>query len=137
LLVAASLKVSEVSLAENPLPTPRRTLRIDRLASDDGTATLVCKGQITVETSGAFKSEVKSLAPAHKHILADMSEVDFVDSFGLGDVLAAYIAARSVGCNLTLSKVHPRVKDLLNITRLASVLQDGVVPTGAPKATGA
>ena len=124
-------------MSANPLPTPQRTLRIEQLASNDGTPTLVCKGKITVETSSAFKSEVKNLAPAHKYILADLSDVDFVDSFGLGDVLAAYIAARSVGCNLTLSKVHPRVKDLLNITRLASVLQDGVVPTGAPKATGA
>jgi anti-sigma B factor antagonist len=114
---------------------PERTLSIDRLVSDDGTATLVCRGQITVETSGAFKSEVKSLAAAHKSILADLSEVDFVDSFGLGDVLAAFVAARSQECSLKLISVHPRVKDLLDITRLASVLEDGAVPSAKPKAT--
>ena len=124
-------------MAATPLPTPQRTLSIDHAPSDDAIATLVCKGQITLETSGAFKSEVKKLAPAHKYILVDLSEVDFVDSFGLGDVLAAYIAARSVGCNLKLVKAHPRVKDLLDITRLASVLEDGVVPTADSKATGA
>jgi anti-sigma B factor antagonist len=124
-------------MSANPLPTPQRTLRIEQLASNDGTPTLVCKGKITVETSSAFKSEVKNLAPAHKYILADLSDVDFVDSFGLGDVLAAYIAARSVGCNLMLIKVHPRVKDLLDITRLSSVLEHGVVPTAEPRATDA
>src|SRR5262249_7089341 len=122
-----------LSVAANPLPIPQRTLNIDRLTSDDGAATLVCTGQITVETSGAFKSEVKTLAPAHKVILADLSAVDFVASFGLGDVLAAYVAARSVDSSLKLVNVHPRVKDLLDITRLASVLQDGVVPTASAK----
>lgn len=114
---------------------PERTLSIDRLVSDDGTATLVCRGQITVETSGAFKSDVKSLAPAHTLILADLSDVDFVDSFGLGDVLAAYVAARSLDCSLKLIKVHPRVRDLLDITRLASVLEDGVMLSAKPKPT--
>jgi anti-sigma B factor antagonist len=124
-------------MAPNPLPTPQSTLRIDQLATDDGITTLVCKGRITVETSGAFKSQVKNSAPAHKYILVDLSDVDFVDSFGLGDVLAAFVAARSLGCNLKLIKVHPRVKDLLDITRLASLLEDGVVPTAQPKATDA
>ena len=116
---------------------PQRSLSIDRLVSDNGAVTLVCRGQITVETSGAFKSEVKSLAPAHTSILADLSDVDFVDSFGLGDVLAAYVAARSLECSLKLIRVHPRVKDLLDITRLASVLEDGAVPSAKPKATNA
>lgn len=56
--------------------------------------------------------------------LADLSDVDFVDSSGLGAVLSAYLSARSAGCDLKLIKVHPRVKDLLNITRLASVVED-------------
>jgi len=115
-----------------PLPTPQSTLTIEHVPADDRTATLVCRGRITMETSGAFKSEVKKLAHTHEHILADLSGVDFVDSSGLGDVLAAYVSARSLGCNLMLVNVHPRVKDLLNITRLASVLEDGVAPTAKP-----
>ena len=109
-------------------PTPPRTLTIDRLPSADGSATLVCRGQITTETSGAFKSEVRSLAPGHQYVLADLSNVDFVDSSGLGDVLAAFLSARSAGCQLRLIKVHPRVKDLLNMTRLASVFGEGAAP---------
>ena len=31
-----------------------------------------------------------------------------------------------MGCNLRLVKVYPRVKDLLDLTSLTSVLQDGV-----------
>ena len=112
-------------MAANPLSTPHPTLTIDRIASADGAATLVCRGRITAETSSLFKSEVKSLAPQHQYLMADLSDVDFVDSSGLGQVLAAYLSARSAGCELRLIKVNPRVQDLLNITRLASVFKEG------------
>ncbi len=111
-------------MAANPLPTPRHTLAVDPCISVDGQATLVWHGHITEETSSLFTSEVKSVAPTHRYIMADLSDVDFVDSSGLGAVLSAYLSARSAGCDLKLIKVHPRVKDLLNITRLASVVED-------------
>ena len=46
----------------------------------------------------------------------------------LGVVLAAFLAARAVGCEFKLVKVHQRVKELLDMTHLASVLEDGVLP---------
>jgi anti-anti-sigma regulatory factor len=49
-------------------------------------------GRITLETAELFKSEVKNLAPGHQRVLADLSEVDFVDSSGLGSVLVAVYA---------------------------------------------
>lgn len=110
-------------MAANSVPPPQRTLTIEHLVSGDGTPTLVCHGRITAETSSLFKSEVKSLAAQHKRVLADLSGVNFVDSSGLGAVLATYTSAKSAGCELRLIKVHPQVKDLLNITRLAAVLE--------------
>ena len=112
-------------MAANPL-SPQPILTIDPPVSTDGSVTLVCRGRLTAETSNLFKSEVKKLASGHQYIMADLSGVDFVDSCGLGDVVSAYASARSVGCELRLVKVHPRVSDLLNITRLASVF-DGRV----------
>jgi len=49
--------------------------------------------------------------------------VPYVDSSGLGTVLGAYMSAKSAGCELKLISVHPTVRDLLNITRLASVFE--------------
>jgi anti-sigma B factor antagonist len=95
--------------------------------SSDDIPTLVCRGRIISETASLLKSQVTSLAPDHKYILADLGDVDFIDSYGLGVVLAAFLSARAAGCEFKLIKVHPRVKDLLDMTRLASVLEDGVV----------
>ena len=104
-------------------PTPQHTLIIERVVSSDGTLTLVCRGHIVVETADRFKSEVKSLAPQHKSIQADLSNVPYVDSSGLGTVLATYMSAKHAGCELKLINVHPNVRDLLNITRLTSVFE--------------
>jgi anti-sigma B factor antagonist len=97
-------------------------LSIDSTESTDGTLTLVCRGQIALETAGTFKSEVKRHASNHQYVLADLSAVDYVDSSGLGEILGAYTSARSAGCQLKLLKVQPRLKDLLDMTRLASVV---------------
>ena len=109
-------------MASKPM-TPKHTLTIERSVSSGGTVTLVCSGHIVIDTAERFKAEVKSLAPQHKVIEADLSNVPYVDSSGLGTVLGAYTSAKSVGCELKLIKVHPTVRDLLNITRLASVFE--------------
>ena len=104
-------------------PTPKDTLTIERVVSSDGTPILVCRGHIVMGTADQFRAEVKSLAPQHKCIQADMSSVPYVDSSGLGTILGAYMSAKGAGCELKLIKVHPNVRDLLNITRLASVFE--------------
>jgi|SRR5271157_6643011 len=110
-------------MSANASPTPQRTLTIDLRTSPDGTPTLVCRGRITLEDAIRFRSQVKSLTPQHKVVLADLSGVDSVDSSGLGSILGTYVSAKSDGCDLKLINVHPRVKDLLNITRLNTVFE--------------
>jgi anti-sigma B factor antagonist len=104
------------------VPNAQRWLTIDQQVSPDGTPTLVCKGRINLESANLFRQEVKSMSPNHKVVLADLSEVDAVDSSGLGSILGTYVSAKHDGCELKLVNVNARVKDLLNITHLSSVL---------------
>jgi anti-sigma B factor antagonist len=109
-------------MAANPVLTPR-TLEIDSHIPDDGTPTLRCRGRITTETSGLFKTEVKNWVPRSKLVIVDLSNVDYIDSSGLGTVLATYITAKAAGCTVRLVNLTPRIKDLLQLTRLASVFE--------------
>ena len=105
-------------------PTPaHRTLTIEHATDEYGTPVLVCRGRINLESAEQFKAEVKKLAADHKQVDADLAGVDSVDSAGLGSLLGTYISAKNQGCELTLIKVHPRVKDLLNMTHLTQVLR--------------
>ena len=102
-------------------PALQRKLIIEHNASDEGTPTLVCRGRITMETANHFRSEIKTLAPKHRFLKADLGGIDFVDSEGLGSILGTYIFALSHGCDLMLVNVNSRVKDLLDITHLEAV----------------
>lgn len=100
----------------------QRSLTIEHNVSADGTPTLICKGRINVESAGLFRNEVKALSSSHKTVLADLSGVAAVDSSGLGSILGTYVSAKNEGCNLILVNVNPGVRDLLNITKLTTVL---------------
>lgn len=103
-------------------PSSQRWLTIERSVGADGIPTLICKGRINLESAGSFRAEVKALSAEHKTVLADLSAVDAVDSSGLGSILGTYVSAKNDGCNLILVNINPRVKDLLNITKLTTVL---------------
>jgi len=99
-------------------------LIIEYTASDGGTPTLVCRGRITLETASQFRSEIKTLAPKHKFLSADLGGIDSVDSEGLGSILGTYVFAQSQGCNLMLVNVNSPVKDLLTIAHLEAVFEN-------------
>jgi anti-sigma B factor antagonist len=110
-------------MAAHPVPVPSCTLEIDFRIPDDGTPTLVCRGRMTIDTCGLFKSEVKKWVPLSKLVIVDLSKVNYIDSSGLGTVLAAYISAKAAGCDLKLINLSQRIKELLHLTRLAAVFE--------------
>ena len=110
-------------MAAYPVPVPTPTLEIDFRIPDDGTPTLICRGRITAETSGLLKTEVKKWVPRCRLVVVDLSKVTYIDSSGLGTLLATYISAKSAGCNLQLINFTQRIKDLLHLTRLAAVFE--------------
>jgi anti-sigma B factor antagonist len=110
-------------MAAYPVPVPLRTLEIDFRIPDDGTPTLICRGRITSETSGLFKVEVKKWVSRSRLVIVDLSKVNYIDSSGLGTLLATYISAKSAGCDLKLTNLTQRIKELLHLTRLASVFE--------------
>jgi anti-sigma B factor antagonist len=109
-------------MAANPIPLPSRTLTVS-VSTSDGFPTLHFHGRITRDTSDLFKSEVKQLVPAAKRIVVDFCDVNYVDSSGLGTIVGTYISARTAGCDVKFVNFSQRVKELLQLTRLASVFE--------------
>ncbi len=57
----------------------------------------------------------------HRKILLNLGEVDYIDSAGLGELVAAYTTVRKAGGELKLLQPNERVRDLIQITRLFTV----------------
>jgi anti-sigma B factor antagonist len=56
-----------------------------------------------------------------KNILLNLHEVNYIDSSGIGELVAGFKHVRNQGGRLKLLNLTPRVKDLLRITRLYTV----------------
>ncbi len=61
-------------------------------------------------------------ANGHHKILLNFREVSYIDSSGLGGLVACSTAVRDHGGQLRICNISPRVLDLLRITRLESTL---------------
>jgi anti-anti-sigma factor len=64
---------------------------------------------------------VSKLIPCHKRIVLDLADVAYMDSMGLGTLVRLYVHAKSAGCELALTHLGKRIRQLLGVTNLLSV----------------
>lgn len=97
----------------------RLTVTIERLPD---VAIVQCRGELVAGVTDVLSREVRPLIPDAKRIVLDLKELNYVDSRGLGTILRLYVSAKSAGCSLELANIGARVRQLLGITHLMSVL---------------
>jgi len=74
--------------------------------------------------SDDFKNEVKQLlAEGTKNILVNLEEVPWVNSTGLGTLIAGYTSVKREGGTLKLLNVTDRIQSILMITRLGTIFE--------------
>jgi anti-sigma B factor antagonist len=81
-------------------------------------------GRITIgEGSTALHDNMRSLiAQGHAKILLNMTGVVFMDSSGIGELVGGYVSVSNNHGHVKLCGLTKRVRDLLHVTRLYSVL---------------
>jgi anti-sigma B factor antagonist len=93
-------------------------------------------GTITLgEGSSQLRDTVRDLLEGgHKNILLNLSDVTYIDSAGVGELVAAYTTVANRQGSLKLLGLTKRVKDLLQITKLYTVFDVHENETHALKA---
>lgn len=88
-----------------------------------GVTVLDISGRITVGEGNVILREiVRDLAEkGAKAIVLNLSEVQYVDSSGIGELVKAHTTIRNQGGQLKLTNLNKRVHDLLELTRLSAV----------------
>lgn len=89
------------------------------------------EGVIVVDLSGRIKlgegsvtlrETVKDLmSKGHKKILLNLGDISYIDSSGIGELVAAFTSVRNQGGELKLLHLTKKVHDLLQITKLYTV----------------
>jgi anti-sigma B factor antagonist len=89
----------------------------------EGVPVLDLKGRITLgEGSVQIRDAIRDLVgKGQKSILLNLGDVSYIDSSGLGELVAAYTTAKSHGAELKLLNLSKKVHDLLQLTKLYTV----------------
>jgi anti-sigma B factor antagonist len=89
----------------------------------DGISVVSYDGRIVLgPESSALRERVKSLlAEGKKKIVLNMANVTYIDSSGLGMLVALHVSARSQAAEVHLSNLGEKFHDVLQLTRLLTV----------------
>jgi anti-sigma B factor antagonist len=81
-----------------------------------------CAGRIVFgEESADLRDTVKMVVTQSKRIILNLSGVTYIDSGGLGTLVALYTTARNNGGAIKLANLTQRVGDLLQVTKLVTI----------------
>jgi len=89
----------------------------------DGILVIGCSGRIVFgDESSLLREEVKkALQDGTKRIVLNLGEVNYIDSGGLGTLVALHTTALNAGATIKLANLTKRVGDLLQVTKLLTV----------------
>ncbi len=81
---------------------------------------LTVSGDIDVDTAWRLREDLTTLLTT-QDVVVEMSGVEFLDSTGLGVLVAGYRQARSTGHQMAIAGAPQRVLDILDLTRLTTI----------------
>ena len=88
----------------------------------DGILVVDCSGQIVFgEESSLLRDTVKKAVTENNRIVLNLGEVNYIDSGGLGTLVALRTSAQNAGGTIKLTSLTKHVSDLLQITKLLTV----------------
>jgi anti-sigma B factor antagonist len=94
-----------------------------------------CQGRIVAGAEGdALQAELDKQTEIRKKVVVHLAEVNYIDSSGLGALVRAFGVLRAAGGGLKLCQVSPFVLQVLEVTKLLSVLPTHSTETEAIEA---
>src|SRR5512147_2149458 len=83
------------------------------------------KGKITLgQGDELLKDKVNSLVnQGYKKLVLNLTEVPYIDSAGLGEIVRTYTTVSRQGGSLKLLNLTKKITDLLSITKLLTVFE--------------
>lgn len=100
------------------------SIRIQARESGD-VAIIQLSGRVTLgEATGKLRESIRSLVDrGYSRFVLNLTETEYLDSAGLGEIVGAYTTVAGAGGGMKLVGVRGRALDLLQITRLATLFE--------------
>lgn len=96
-------------------------LTLQTEAIDDVTV-LRCQGRFTYrDEATAFSQKIAALLPHTRQLIVEFSELEIIDSAGLGELVVVHMWIRASGCALKVAGANARILHLLELTNLSRI----------------
>jgi anti-sigma B factor antagonist len=83
-----------------------------------------CRGKLVSGVCSFLYEKVHKLIPGRKLIVLDFTDLEWIDSMGLGTLVRLYVGCKSAGCQLQVINLGKRVKELLGLTNLLGIFAE-------------
>jgi len=89
----------------------------------DGVSVVTLDGRIVLgEETNSFREKLKSmLAEGKKKIVLNMVNIKYIDSSGLGTLVAAHFSAKTQGASVRLCNLGTKFHEVMQITKLLTI----------------
>jgi len=90
-----------------------------------GASVVTLDGRIVLgEESNSLREKMKSLvAEGKKKIVLNMASIKYIDSAGLGTLVASHLSAKTQGVSLRICHLGEKFHEVLQLTRLLTVFE--------------
>jgi anti-sigma B factor antagonist len=86
---------------------------------------LEVSGRLTSFESTAFRDAIHGmLNQGHKHIVLNLTALDYLDSSGVGELARNYMTVVKKGGAMRVVGLAPKIEEILRVTRLHQVFPD-------------
>ncbi|MBN2408938.1 MAG: STAS domain-containing protein [Candidatus Aminicenantes bacterium] len=80
--------------------------------------------RLTAEQSPSLQRLIaEKLGEGKRDVLLNFTEVDFIDSYGIGDVVASYLAVKEHQGRLKMAGLSPKIWLIFNYSGLTRILE--------------
>jgi anti-sigma B factor antagonist len=99
-------------------------MQIDLSRQSERVSVVAPRGRLDLSSAPAFREQVRQLVDSGAaRLVVDLGEVTFIDSSGLGSIIAGLKAARQAGGDLRIARGNQQVLLVLDLTSLDRVLR--------------
>ena len=103
-------------------------------SSSDNVTALQLEGRMDLNSSSQLKERIKDyLSEGKTNIILDLSDVNFINSSGLGTLVSILKDVRMVKGRMVLCKLARYVQEVFEITQLSNIFE--IYPTAEEAAT--
>lgn len=90
----------------------------------DDTVILHCKGRLQFcEEAAVFSKLAHAILDSGRNIVLDFSELEMIDSSGIGELVLVYMRASGSGREVRIAQPSHRVVEILDLTNVSSLFR--------------